>query len=317
MKLPLHLSIFASAFILGFSTSCKKIAERNEKATLNSNVNQHNTDANNAKGGLDQTDSEINKALGDIPSFGKTEGAEGILSSPLCGCTIDSSQIAQKILYFNFDGTTPCFSPSSIRSGQIKVELVSGNNWSQQGAILKETFINYKITRLFDNRSIQFNGVKNLTNINGNNWFNFVLGISNLKYKERMFNMAVSFDNSQSATWNSARITEWSYVPSTTQINFTASGDTTINGFSNVDNWGVNRFGDNFTTYYNAPVVSNTYCGLWRFNAGELVHNLPQGEFTLTLGVDQSGNPTPYTCAYGYKVAWDVNGNANSIVLSY
>lgn len=317
MKLPLHLTIAACSVLLGFSTSCKKLLQKNENATLNSNVSQHNTDANNMKGGLDQTDNDINNALGDIPSFGKTDGAENILSSPLCGCTIDSSQIAQKILYFNFDGVTPCFSPSSTRSGQIKVELINGTNWSQAGAVLKETFINYKITRLFDNKSITFNGEKTLKNINGNNWYGFILGISNLKYQERMFNMAVSFDNNLSATWNSARITEWSYVPSSSKINFTASGDTTMNGFTNVDNWGINRYGDNFTTYYNTPIVSNTYCGLWRFNAGELVHNLPQGEFTLTLGVDQSGNPTPYTCAYGYKVAWDVNGNSNSVVLSY
>ncbi|MBP6532648.1 MAG: hypothetical protein KA285_05155, partial [Bacteroidia bacterium] len=64
-------------------------------------------------------------------------------------------------------------------------------------------------------------------------------------------------------------------------------------------------------------VVSNTYCGLWRFNSGELVHAVDGNTFTLTLGVDQSGNPTPYACAYGYKVGWNVNGTANSVILSY
>ncbi|MFZ7144455.1 MAG: hypothetical protein ACO1G6_03845, partial [Bacteroidota bacterium] len=72
-----------------------------------------------------------------------------------------------------------------------------------------------------------------------------------------------------------------------------------------------------FTTYYNSTVNSNTYCGLWRFNSGELAHAVDGNTFTLTLGVDQSGNPTPYACAYGYKVAWNVNGNSNSVVLSY
>ena len=313
MQISLLKSCLYSVIILSLASSCKK----NENAAkLDGNINQHNIDANNYKAELDQTDNDINNVLRGNSGLNKVEEGYQFLSSPLCGCTIDSSQMAQKILYFNFDGTTSCFSPSSIRSGQIKVQLTSGNRWDDAGAVITETFTDYKITRQSDNKSIKFNGVKTLTNVNGNNWIAVYLG-SSLKYRERAFNINVSFDNNLQAVWNSARTTEWTYTAATGNITFTAKGDTSLNGFSNVDSWGTNRFGTAFTTYYNAPVTSNTYCGFWRFLSGELVHNVGSANYTLTLGLDVSGNPASGLCAYGYRVAWDVNGTSNSVLLSY
>ncbi len=302
-------TIVAMIAVSVFSTSCRR-----QKDTLDPKVEQFNNDANYYKGESDQADNDINSALGDISAF-KTEAT---YSSPLCGVTIDTSDITNKIVYFNFDGVTPCFSPSRTRSGQIKVQLTTGLHWGDVGAVLTITYINFKVTRLVDNKSIEFNGVKTLKNLDGHNWLGFLLGSSDFRYQERAFNVNVTFDDGSVAIWNSARITQWHYIPSETKITFTAQGDTSVNGFSSVDSWGTNRYGDAFTTYYTENLISDTYCGLWRPNAGELVHNIPQGDFTLTLGVDQSGNPTPYACAYGYKVSWQgASGNNASVVLSY
>jgi hypothetical protein len=297
-----------------FIYSCKK-----DKAELDAETKQFNDDSNLYKNESDQADDDINNQLRDISVFGKGVGVTlpAIMSSPLCGATIDSSQLLQKILFFNFDGVTPCFSPSRTRSGQIKVELISGNYWSDAGAILRLTYTNFKVTRLSDNKSIQFNGVKTLTNINGNDWLGFLLGTASLKYKERALNIQVLFDNGAQATWNSARITQWSYTPSNQRVNFTANGDTILNGFSTVDSWGVNRYSHNFTTYYTSPWQSNSYCGYWRPVSGEFVHNVNANDFRFTLGVDQGGNPSTLDCAYGFKVTWTNGGNTSSVVLSY
>ncbi|MBK7850009.1 MAG: hypothetical protein IPJ66_02415 [Bacteroidetes bacterium] len=320
------LTMFVAVVIL--VAACKKDenaqSNSNNNVQLDSKVSQFNSDANNYKSESDQVDNDINNSLSSIPAFGRVAQGAAVLSSPLCGVVIDSSQIANKILFYNFDGQTPCFSPSRTRSGQIKVQLTSGAHWSDPGSVLTLTYLNFKVTRLSDNKSIMFNGVKTLTNINGNDWIGFLLSTTTLKYQERALNIAVTFDNNLSATWNVARTTEWNYVQATTNpdipyahIVFTAQGDTSLNGLANIDSWGVNRFGENFTTNYTSPVISNTYCGLWRFNSGELVHRLNNASFTLTLGLDQNGNPTPYACAYGYKVAWTINGNSNSVILSY
>jgi hypothetical protein len=308
-------------------SSCKKNDKDEPTPNLDAQVQQHNNDANTYKSESDQMDDEINNYISQNTTFGARYGEGGghPLINSLCGVTIDSSEVANKILYFNFDGITPCLSPSRTRGGQIKVQLKSGNKWADIGAVLTITYNNFKITRLKDNKSIMFNGVKTLQNINGNDWFKFLTSGFILKYKERALNIAVSFDNGLSATWNSARITEWTFKNKTAvsgipydHINFKATGDTTVGGFSTVDSWGVNRFGKSFTTYYNSSVISNTYCGFWRFTGGELVHNINSNNYVVTLGVDQNGNPTPYVCAYGYRVTWKgANGNSVTRVCSY
>lgn len=296
---------------LVFIQSCKK----EETFSLDEKAKQFNDDSNNYKSESDQVDNDINSALNEIPGFGK---GTTTLSSPLCGVTIDSSQINQKILFFNFDAITPCFSPSRTRGGTIKVELTSGNLWSDVNAVLTLTYTNFKITRLSDNKFITFNGVKTLKNINGNNWLGFLAGTSGFKYQQRSFGMQVGFNDGQSAVWNSARMTEWTYTPATANITFTSKGDTSVNGFSNVDSWGTNRYSTAFTTYYNTPILSNTYCGLWRPKTGDLIHRLDNSEFRLTLGLDQSGNQSTLDCAYGYKVSWTAdNGKSYSVILSY
>lgn len=305
--------LLISIFTVVAFNSCKK----DKKESLDAKFKQFNTDANNYKSESDQADNDINNALQDIPGISGGRVEEGY-SSPMCGVTIDSTEIAQKTLVFNFDGVTPCFSPSRTRSGKIKVQLTGGNYWKDKNSVLTITYIDFIITRLSDNKSIRFNGVKTLTNLEGNDWLGFLLGAKKLRYRERAFNINVAFDDGSTAIWNTARVTEWSYTPAEVKISFAASGDTAVNGYSSVDAWGVNRYGQAFTTYYNTPVVSNTYCGLWRFISGELVHNVNNADYTLTLGVDQNGNPTPYVCAYGFKVGWlGAGGKQQSVVLSY
>lgn len=312
-----HLVIAAFSLLLGLGliSSCKKKETEEPAAELDEQTKQFNDDANNYKTESDEISDDINNYVRDVPEFGRM--ASGLSSSPICGVTIDSSQLAQKILIFNFDGITPCSSPSRTRAGQIKVQLTSGNHWSDAGAVLTETFINYKVVRLSDNKSLTLNGIKKITNVNGNDWIGFVAGTSKLKYRERAFGMQVTYGNGQSASWNTAHTTEWSYVSAIPRFDFKALGDTSMSGFSNVSAWGVNRYGKVFTTHYNSALLSNTYCGLWRPNAGELVHHVNNSDFTLTLGVDQAGNPTTLNCAYGYKVTWATGTQNGSVVLSY
>ena len=294
------------------------------KNLLDSKIEQHNQDSNTYKSELDQVDNDINDALADIDGFGKTDYHDEIFSSPLCGVTIDCTDVAQGILYFNFDGTTPCFSPSRTRAGQIKVELINGNAWADAGAVIKQTFTDFRVTHLASGRSIEFDGHKTLKNLDGHDWWQFLLGQTTFAYESRSTDMMVSFDNGATANWNHARTITWSYHPANTvpgipyaHIGFEASGDTSLNGTSGIDSWGTNRFGSDFITYYNQPLLSNTYCGLWRFNSGELVHEVDGDDYTLTLGVDQNGNAATGTCAYGFEVSWNVGNNSNSQVFSY
>ena len=294
------------------------------KDLLDPNVQKFNEDYSNYKSELESLDNDLDNAIKDIDGFGKTGGASGIASSPLCGVTIDCTQVSQGILIFNFDGVTPCFSPSRTRSGAVQVELINGTSWAEAGAVMKQTFIDYKVTVLSNSRSIQVNGIKTLKNVNGHDWWGWIQGNIDHTYQSRAFNVDVVFDNGQTAVWNHARTSTISWNPNgadpavpNAHLAYSVNGDTTLNGVPTMDSWGTNRFGDAFTTRYEEVITSNTYCGLWRFSTGRLIHEVAGDDFTLELGVNQSGNPASTACAYGYEVSWNIGGNSNSVVLSY
>jgi hypothetical protein len=315
------LIIYLGVLLLSSSivTSCKK---REKEIALDEETKQFNEDANEIKSESDNVDNDINSSINNTSIGGRTSAS---YSSELCGVTIDSSQIANKILFYNFDGSTPCFSPSRTRGGQIKVELINGNSWKDVGAVLKLTYINFKIIKLSNNKSIQFNGVKTLKNVNGINWFTFLTSASNFKFQSRALNVNVTFENGDQAIWNSARITTWDYIAANVTpgipygyVKFTSNGDTIRNGISNIDSWGTNRNGQIFQTYYQSPWVSNSYCGFWRPVSGNLSHQVGIYNLGLQLGVNQNGDPSTLTCAYGYKVSWTpLGGTAQTLINSY
>ncbi len=306
--------------------SCKKKDTTTVKDTLDAQVQQHNSDADNVKNESDQADQDINNSIGTSSLGGRMAG---VASSPLCGVTIDSSQIASRILIFNFDGTTYCFSPSRLRTGSIKVQLTTGTHWNDAGSVLTLTYINFKVTYPIANstavKSVTFNGTKTLKNVNGNNWIGFYFSGVALKYQERALGIRVKFESGDTATWNSARMTQWNYYGITgnplgvpvAYYAFTANGDTTVNGHATTDSWGTNRYGFPFTTYYQGAWASNTYCGLWRPNSGALVHSVNGNDYTFTAGVDPQGNLSSSTCKYGFKVSWTSGNGPQSVVLSY
>jgi hypothetical protein len=316
-KLIIYLGLLLLSSLI--VTSCKK---REKEIALDEETKQFNEDANEIKSESDNVDNDINSSINNTSIGGRTSAS---YSSELCGVTIDSSQIANKILFYNFDGSTPCFSPSRTRGGQIKVELINGNSWKDVGAVLKLTYINFKIIKLSNNKSIQFNGVKTLKNVNGINWFTFLTSASNFKFQSRALNVNVTFENGDQAIWNSARITTWDYIAANVTpgipygyVKFTSNGDTIRNGISNIDSWGTNRNGQIFQTYYQSPWVSNSYCGFWRPVSGNLSHQVGIYNLGLQLGVNQNGDPSTLTCAYGYKVSWTpLGGTAQTLINSY
>ena len=315
------LIIYLGVLLLSSSivTSCKK---REKEIAMDEETKQFNEDANDIKSESDNVDNDINSSINNTSIGGRTSAS---YSSELCGVTIDSSQIANKVLFYNFDGSTPCFSPSRTRGGQIKVELINGNSWKNVGAVLKLTYINFKIIKLSNNKSIQFNGVKTLKNVNGINWFTFLTSVSNFKFQERALNVNVTFENGDQATWNSARTSTWDYIAANVTpgipygyVKFTSNGDTIRNNISNTDSWGTNRNGQIFQTYYQSPWVSNSYCGFWRPISGNLSHQVGIYNLGLQLGVNQNGDPSTLTCAYGYKVSWTpLGGTAQTLINSY
>lgn len=296
--------------------SCKKKEDSSTtNTTLDASSAKFNDDANFYKGENDQLNDDVNQDLGNHPGMRLGEGGNRFQSfNPPCGSTVDTTFIAQKKLIYTFDGTTNCYGRK--RSGTVVVELTKGNKWSDVGAELTFTTTNYKVTRIYDGKSVTIRGTKKLSNDNGFNWATFFTGTGTIKYTERALGVLATFDSGLQATWNSAVTAEWSFNPNTYVYSFRCNGDTAISGTNNVSAWGTNRFGNAFVTHYTAPIVCNSICAYSKPMSGQLIHNVNNATFTLTLGVDQNGNAySGSACPFGYKIAWVLgnggNGTAN------
>src|SRR5437016_2215138 len=106
MKKKILITLFLGCTIaFAFMTSCKKNSDTSGNESLDSQVSQHNSDANNYQTANDQTDQDVNQSISNIPAMqGPTHNSSGIelRSLPpeatpqgvwtLCGTTIDSSK---------------------------------------------------------------------------------------------------------------------------------------------------------------------------------------------------------------------------------
>lgn len=311
MKKFFFLCSLSAAFMLH---SCNK---DNNSSTVDPNAKQHNEDVSNVKSENDASNNEINSYLAGIPTFGKNNNT---LATDICGATYDTTHLHDVIptVYINFDGTTICPNPNRKRSGQVKVELVSGTHWSDIGAQLRLTYTNFKVTFVdLSNHYITFNGVKYLTDVNGIDWIGVLLGTKTILLKERCNDMTVTFENGQTSQWLSARTSEWGYNPTLSQIYTTVNGDTTIDG-KLLDSWGVNRYGQTFKTEMIQAWKSNTTCGWWRPTQGIYKSETSSFSITATFGTNNTGTQITSGCAYGFKLEWAITGGSSgNAVIGY
>jgi hypothetical protein len=231
-----------------------------------------------------------------------------------------ATSVGPKSIRLSYDGVTPCGNPSKSKGGKITFTLVNGSRWSQQNSVLNVVFDNYKVVRLSDQKSWNFNGSKTIKNIRGTNWAGFQAQTDSLLYQERAKNMTVQINNSGTVNYNIARTTTWKYVvkPNREYIQFAATGDTTIDGLTNVDSWGTSRFQTSFTNQFLSRLVSNTYCWLWRPTAGEIQHKSNGNTLTLKYGVNEAGQSDVRECAYGWRITWTANnGTSGDRIISY
>ena len=310
------LRILAVASILAVTiASCSKTTT--PTSTADPNAKQHNEDVSNTKSESDNVNTDVNNALNGITGFGKNGS---INTFSVCGATIDSSHNHDPMPYIKitFDGTTVCANPSRVRSGVIMVQLVSGTHWSDMGAVLKITHTNYKVTfPSLNNHYLTFNGTKYLTNVNGFNWLSIYFGTSTATIRERSYDMMVTFENGQTSSWKTARITTWG-LSSSIGVYAIVNGDTTING-KTIDSWGTTRYGTSFTTEMLQPWKANSTCGWWRPTSGQYTSTTTNFSVSALFGTDANGNAQSSGCPSYFKLDWNINsGNiTGNTVLSY
>lgn len=279
--------------------SCKKDDDE-QKSDDTITQTQMSTDESLMTNESEVSINEVNAALVGS-GFGKT--------GPISGATIDDSTfIGEKKIVITYNGNSA--DNKRNRTGTITVQLTSGANWGEVGAVLTITYSNFKVVNIASGKSIVLNGQHIITNISGVRSF----VNPSVTHKVRG-NMTLTFDGGKSLSWQVAR-RRISTVAGTTYT-ITISGDTTLNGTNNIVVWGVNRNESSFYTQINTPVVYSSTCINGPIS-GVKVHKGIAREITVTFGVDASGNPVTGTCPYGFKLNWNnIRNEAKTAVISY
>lgn len=310
MRTRLLVLSLALTACIAFLPSCRK------NRIVKNETGQVSEDNNNIQQGIDAAVVDGSNAATNNSNI---NGRVQALAPDVCGATIDTTQRSQGIITLTFDGTSNC--NGRVRGGKIRLTLVdytTGKRWKDVGAVLKYDFMDYKVTRTSDSKSLVFNGTANVTNASGGNVVLMVLGLQpNVVHKVDGNNINVKFDDGKSSTFNVSR--QYTHTYSNTVYQIKGEGTGTKNSLSNIENWGTTREGDEFTSQVTDPVIWNSTCTAGKPVRGKLDIKVASKEFNLvtTLGTDNSGNVVSSGCPWGLKVEWTYKNKTGSKLYAY
>jgi hypothetical protein len=294
------------------ATSCKKTVDK--IIDFNTELSSHSDDQFNASSQSDEVDNDANIAIENFPSFsGRLQGADSAQALP-CNTTvtIDTTTNPRKVTItyngLNCSGTT-------TRTGVVVLSMPAGVHWKDVGAVLTINFQNLKLTRVSDNRSITINGTQTITNVNGGRIFT-IANNGPVTHAINSDNMSITFDNNTQRTWHIAKRRVFSY---NNGIVITTTGTHSDGTTTNIAEWGLNRFGNPFTSSISQPMVIRQDCN-FRLTSGQIEHHGWSVTASVTFGLDSSGNATtcPGTGHYYYKLIWTgAGGTPHTVILPY
>jgi hypothetical protein len=317
-KIALSFAVICISTSMALS-SCKKKKEEPEEEPQVEENGQSSTDSRNAQDENDQAVNDINESIGNYTKLmGK---GSGVTTTP-CGLTIDTTGMSSGSLTLNYTGVT-C--KNRTRTGTIKLAILNyagGARWKNAGTVIKVDYVNYKITRASDGKSITLNGTQNLTNITGGTWWELLIVKTQTSVATSVTgtNLKATFEDGKTATYNINR--KFTYTIPGDIITCKGEGIGTSGSLTNLENFGTTRDGDAFTSQVSTPIIWNWTCGPWAPIQGAVNVKVASKSFDLkcTFGVDANGNPVTVganQCPYGWKLEWTVNNKSNNKVFGY
>jgi hypothetical protein len=312
--------LIVAAAIGTLNTSCKK-----KETTTPTTITTTDDSPEQKQTASDQiqAENETNYSLDDVNAA--LNGTTSIRTPVklVCNATIDTSMArTMGMVSITYNGKSA--DSARMRTGTISIQLPYNSNntpkvtrWSTEMCSMTITYSNYTVTNVATNKSITLNGTHTITNLSGGTVATITNGINPIIHKIRG-SMTLTFDDGTQRSWSVARKRTFNYTDGITTE--TLSGDTTVNNYSNVAMWGINRKGDNFYVSTTTPLIANVSGPLCLYKPiGVRVFYGAARTLTVTYGVDQSGNSiTGSTCPYGYKLDWvNVKGENKEAILAY
>jgi hypothetical protein len=240
-------------------------------------------------------------------------------NAAIAGAISDSiSPAAYEINYFGNESNN-----TKSRSASDSIHL-NTTLWVTAGATATITFgdVNnkaYEVLFKTNNTSITLTGKATITNVSGG----LLQGLSPTDSMVVHIKASVSYTYNDNATivqlytWNFNQLRTFK-KPDTT-INAITWGDTAIKKFTNVESWGLNRYGDSAYCTITSTIVQNITNLNLAYNplsGAGIIQNITEPILT-TYGVNQQGTPISNGIPYGFIITWTNNGGQAQNVIGY
>ncbi|MBA3681525.1 MAG: hypothetical protein H0W73_10230 [Bacteroidetes bacterium] len=326
-KFIYSLSVLALTFGLIIS-ACKKKDPKPEEPAIVTEDGQTSMDNRWAQTENDLAISDINTEVSNSAALhGKSSSGANVnalhaaLNMAITDYTVDTTGAYTGTIKINYNGTVV---NNRKRTGSIKLSIPNypAKKWKDAGCVLKVEYINYKIMRVSDAKTMKVNGTQNITNESGGSWWELIVLTSqpNLVTTVTGSFLYVAFDSTKTAVYNINR--RFTYTMPNNILTCQCEGIGTYNGLTQLENYGANRDGIVFTSQVIAPVIWKLNCGAHAPVQGEMSIKANDRNFTLKVlySVDANGklvNVLSNTCPYGWKVEWINNSVPGKRVFAY
>jgi len=292
MRLKNLLIVSAIIFFTCGIISCKK---DNNNSTTTDTATETKAQADDQSFFSNETDLATNDANASFNSYAgsATQTPVGIETPPgfMLPCdasiAVDTASIPHTIT-INYNSNNCNLTRN--RTGTIIISFPQGFKWREVNTVLTVQFVNFKVTRNIDKKSVVINGTRTITNVSGGLLKNLATTDS-IVHKIDDTNMSVTFDNDKQRTWE----THFTRV-------FKYNNGIVISTTGAVS--GTNRFGNTFTSTITQPLVVSQSCN-FNLISGQVQHTGANITATVTFGLDSSGNPVS-SCPLllYYQVIW-------------
>lgn len=307
--------IMAVAFV-----SCKKTDTTTTTTDQGTELAVQSDDQSNFSAQVDAVANDANLIVENDKAFngkiGNTSGKVDNTLGAVCNTTsvADSANGIRKITV-TYNGTN-CAGNRSF-SGVVVLSMPMATHFKDAGAVLTINIQNLKITKLKDNKSIILNGTKTITNVTGGN----IMDLGNASGKSITHTIAgtdlsITFDNGTKRIWQVAKKRVFTY---NNGLVITTTGTHTEGTVGGISEWGTNRFGNDFITAINQPMIVRQDCN-FRLVSGVVTHGKLIADVTVTFGLNALGEPTscPLAGSYYFKAIWKgVNGVIKTTIMPY
>jgi len=295
--------------------SCKK------KRAFNEENGQAAEDIRSVQGQNDEVLADVNIAIIEqsLLRGRSSSGAEvSISGTELCGVDVDTLRVYQGIIRLRYNGIS-C--NSTRKTGEIIISIMEYpiKKWKHSGSTLRIDFVEFKVMHS-NGKSVQFDGTAYMVNESGGTWYEMrYLNASNLVQTHTANNLKVTLDGNNTAIFNFNRRLTFNYTNTVTICTMEGLGSS--DGLNNLDNWGQNRDGNNFTTKVISPVVWKSTCGGNSPVEGEVSIAVENKDFEMNclFGVNKDGEVVSdnTNCPYGWKASWSYKKKTNKRVFAY